>query len=222
MSVVSPPEPPRPDELEALIREARARQRRRHLAFALVAAAAAVIGLGLQAILAGGGANGRAWHASRRPLASISRCSGDQLVASGRGGGLYTGHALIYFTFRNVSGEPCKLRGTPPVGLVMRHGRHLAAPEQRIRNLSRRSAQPVPVQTVVLRPHGIASFLVVVTNQVGRRGPEPQVFCSWSRSILVTPPGGIGTRVPLRYSLPSCGLLVTPVVAGDDRRYSFG
>jgi len=55
MSVVSPPEPPRPDELEALIREARARQRRRRLisaaAVAVIAAAslsawAAVPGLG--------------------------------------------------------------------------------------------------------------------------------------------------------------------------------
>jgi photosystem II stability/assembly factor-like uncharacterized protein len=34
MSVIAPPEPPRPDELEALIREARARQRRRRLIFA--------------------------------------------------------------------------------------------------------------------------------------------------------------------------------------------
>jgi len=55
MSVVSPPEPPRPDGLEALIREARARQRRRRLisaaAVAVIAAAslsawAAVPGLG--------------------------------------------------------------------------------------------------------------------------------------------------------------------------------
>jgi hypothetical protein len=41
MSVVAPPEPPRPDELEALIREARARQRRRWIQIVTAVAAAA-------------------------------------------------------------------------------------------------------------------------------------------------------------------------------------
>lgn len=41
MSELSPPKPPRADELEALIREARARQRRRRMAGAVALAAAA-------------------------------------------------------------------------------------------------------------------------------------------------------------------------------------
>lgn len=103
----------------------------------------------------------------------------------------------------------------------MRDGRHVAAREQALRNLSRHSGLPVPVRTVVLRPHGVASFLVIVVNQVGRKGPEPQVFCSWSRAVIVTPPGGVGMSVRVQYSLSNCGLGVTPVVAGPDR-YSSG
>lgn len=222
MSVVAPPEPPSHDELEALIREARARQRRRLLVIAALVAGAAGIGLGVNAVLAGGGANPKQGHGSKPlPVAATSRCRGDQLATSARGGGAYTGHSLVYFTLRNVSSEPCRLRGRSRVELVMRNGRHVAAREQPLRNLTRRSDSPVPVQTVVLRPRGIASFLVIVINQVGRRGPEPQVFCSWSRAILVTPPDGVGAPVGVAYSLSNCGLGVTPVVAGRDR-YSFG
>jgi photosystem II stability/assembly factor-like uncharacterized protein len=55
LSVVAPPEPPRPDELEALIREARARQRRRRLAVAGFVALAAGLALALWAAIPGGG-----------------------------------------------------------------------------------------------------------------------------------------------------------------------
>jgi len=55
MSVVAPPVPPRPDELEALIREARARQRRRWMLAAAVVALLAGVGLGTEAIVDRGG-----------------------------------------------------------------------------------------------------------------------------------------------------------------------
>jgi hypothetical protein len=54
MSVVAPPEPPRPDEFEALIREARARQRKRLLGTAAVIALLAGAAIGVHAIVAGG------------------------------------------------------------------------------------------------------------------------------------------------------------------------
>jgi hypothetical protein len=56
MSVVAPPEPPRPDELEALIREARARQRKRRLGAAALVALLAGVVLGIGSIVSGGSA----------------------------------------------------------------------------------------------------------------------------------------------------------------------
>jgi hypothetical protein len=53
MSVIAPPEPPRPEELEALIREARTRQRRRWLGTAAVVALLAGAAVGLNSIMAG-------------------------------------------------------------------------------------------------------------------------------------------------------------------------
>ena len=59
MKVLSPPEEPRQDELELLIREARARQRRRWLLFAAGLALAAGIGLAVSAVIPGGGSSGQ-------------------------------------------------------------------------------------------------------------------------------------------------------------------
>jgi hypothetical protein len=53
MSVVAPPKPPRRDELEALIREARARQRRRWVGIAIAVAVLGGAGLGTRAIVSG-------------------------------------------------------------------------------------------------------------------------------------------------------------------------
>lgn len=54
MSVVAPPEPPRPDELEALIREARARRRKRWLGTVAVVALLAAATIALDSIAARG------------------------------------------------------------------------------------------------------------------------------------------------------------------------
>jgi hypothetical protein len=178
--------------------------------------------LGLHAVLARGKAKARAGHRSGPSgIVSTPRCRSDQLVASALQGGVYTGHSEIDFTFRNASGEACTLRGRARVQLVMRDGRRVAVREQRLRNLTRRSTV-VPARAVVLRPGAFGSFYVIVINQVGRQGPEPQIFCAWSRAILLTPPGGIGAPIRMHYSLPNCGLGVTPVFAGRPGRYSFG
>jgi hypothetical protein len=55
MSVVAPPEPPRPDELEALIREARMRQLKRRLGAAAVVTLVAGIAIAAYSIAAGAG-----------------------------------------------------------------------------------------------------------------------------------------------------------------------
>jgi hypothetical protein len=76
MSVISLPRPPMPDEthdLEALIKEARARQRARRIRVALVLGAAAALGGGLYAMVAVGGSATRSISDSGRASAS-HRC----------------------------------------------------------------------------------------------------------------------------------------------------
>jgi hypothetical protein len=217
MSTVAPPPH---DELEALIREARARQHRRWLAGAAVAAASAAVVVGVYAIVGGHSRASGQGQARRPPLASVPRCRPEQLRVSEHGDGAYTGHSVLEFAIANVSGTSCTVRGRPRVQLVMRGGRVRPGDVYPLRNVRRRSDATVPPRTVVLRPGGSASFLVVVVNQVGRHGPLTGRFCAWSRAFLITPPGG---RSPLRagYSLSDCGLGVTPLVAGRVDRYSF-
>jgi hypothetical protein len=53
MTVIAPPEPPSQDELEALIKEARARQLQRRLIGATFVAIATALSLGIYALLTG-------------------------------------------------------------------------------------------------------------------------------------------------------------------------
>jgi uncharacterized protein DUF4232 len=215
MNVVAPPPH---DELALLIREARARQRRRWVVGAAVAAGSAAALVGVYAIVGGHSSAARQGHGRRRPVAPLPRCRPEQLRVAERGDGAYTGHSVIDFSLGNVSTTPCTLRGRPRVQLVMRSGRLRAGGVYRLRNVHR--GVTVPPRTVVLRPGGAASFLVVVVNQVGRAGPMPSRFCAWSRAFLITPPGS-RSSVRAHYSLSDCGLAVTPFVAGRLDRYSF-
>ena len=222
MSVAAPPEPPRTDELELLIREARARQRKRWLSAAVALAIVAGGTLGLHAVLAGRNTNTTSGQSGPSGIVLTPRCRSDQLVAAALQSGVYTGHSEIDFTLKNASDTVCALRGRASVVLVMRDGRPVAVREQQIRNLTRRGSSVVPAATVFLRPRDVASFHVIVMNQIGRQGPEPQVFCAWSRAILLTPPGATGGPIRMHYSLSNCGLDVSPVFAGRPDRYSFG
>jgi photosystem II stability/assembly factor-like uncharacterized protein len=81
VSVVAPPKPPRPDELEALIREARARQwRRRALFAAAIAVVAGGVGLSVWAAIPGGGTG--VSDGGGRPSAAASSIR--QIEAAGR------------------------------------------------------------------------------------------------------------------------------------------
>lgn len=220
MSVVAPLRPPRPDEAEALSREARARQRRRWVLGAAGIAVVTAAVLGVTAIIARNSGNRQAGRLPT-PIGGLPRCGSAQLDASWRGDGAYTGHSITSFALTNVSNASCTLRGRPKVQLAMRGGGVQPGHVYRTRNLRSGFAKAVPVQTIVLRPGGAASFNVVVVDQVGRAGPIPSKFCAWSRSILVTPPDA-RTPVRIHFGLSNCGLGVTPLVAGRLDRYSVG
>jgi hypothetical protein len=217
MTVVAPPPH---DDPELLIREARARQRRRMLAIAAGVAILAATVLGVTAIVAQDSGNQQTGRLPT-PVGALPRCGSTELRGSWRGDGAYTGHSVMSFALTNVSNGRCTLRGRPRVALVMREGRLRPGHVYPARNTRPGFAAPVPVQTIVLRPGGAASFKVVVVDQVGRAGPIPGKFCAWSRSILVTPPGA-GSAVRVRVGLSNCGLGVTPLVPGRIDGYSLG
>jgi photosystem II stability/assembly factor-like uncharacterized protein len=88
VSVVAPPEPPRPDDLEALIREARARQRRRRLIAAAAVAVVAAASLSVWAAIPGLGSassaqDGNADAAASRGIENTGRVPIVQVGTSG-------------------------------------------------------------------------------------------------------------------------------------------
>lgn len=95
MSVVAPPEPPRPDELEALIREARARQRRRRLTVGVLVAVAAAAGLSLQSIFSGTAPAPRSPADSSRAAQTSEPCRGVRVA----GRRIYYGGRVVYTAY---------------------------------------------------------------------------------------------------------------------------
>jgi hypothetical protein len=90
MSVVAPPEPPQREELEALIREARARQRRRRMRYAAGLAAGSALALALWSAVPGGGSAGARSGGSPGPAVQPRACPPGNLgtIAFVRGGAL--------------------------------------------------------------------------------------------------------------------------------------
>jgi WD40-like Beta Propeller Repeat len=91
VSVPAPPSTPLwPDELEALIREARARQRRRRIAVAAFVGIAAGAGLAIWAVVPGNSRGLAGGRSSRNPVVRARRCPPGDLgtLAFARGGAL--------------------------------------------------------------------------------------------------------------------------------------
>jgi Domain of unknown function (DUF4232) len=118
MTVASPPtRPPQPDELEALIKEARERQLRRRLIGAAGLAVAAAIGLGVYALSVSRspqtrqGAEGGAFASS-----SLPRCQSGQLrLSAPKMWGAAAGSLIEDLTLTNTSGTTCSVAGWPTV-----------------------------------------------------------------------------------------------------------
>lgn len=214
MSVVAPSEPPRRDELEALIREARARQRRRRLFGAAVVAIVSAVGLSVHVSLHGrveGSTHGRGG------LTGVSsRCRTDQLRLSWLANGASAGESYVNMTLTNVSARACELRGWPTLGFVLRGGRRIAVGAHHDYNGTQKGR--LPIRPVLLRRHAAASFNV--------RTADHHMFdavptCSRVQAALVTPPGS-KTALQVRQPGVYCGralLAVTPLVAGQRDHY---
>lgn len=127
--MIAPPKPPSHDDTEALIKEARARQLRRRLLGAAGVAITAALGLGIYALVSGGGPAQLAQPPSQG-RATVPRCRSSQLAAGvGFQGATQTdvGGADV----KNTGGRSCSLpAGWPRVRLTS-DGRRLAVEQRR-------------------------------------------------------------------------------------------
>jgi len=124
--MIAPPKPPPHDELEALIREARARQQRRRLIGAAGVAIAAAVGLAAHALVVGPArhtgttSGGRARAATGCGVAGGWRLRPDGLWSEP------TGQHTVPLAVTRTGSQSCTLDGYPTVVLLNRQGQRLA------------------------------------------------------------------------------------------------
>jgi hypothetical protein len=174
--MISPPRPPSHDELEALIKEARARQLRRRLLGAAGIAIAAALGLGVYAITIGRSSVSPTAGNARRAGAPV--CSSSQLSASawfnGATGSLFGG-VMIF----NTSHSACSLPHIRPVVHVDSPGRQIAIKET--------AAKPLDPSAVPrLAPGAIAQVYLEWTNWCGK--PPTALTLRFQHNLQVAAP----------------------------------
>jgi uncharacterized protein DUF4232 len=138
--MIAPPKSPSAEELEALIREARARQLRRRLLGAATVAVVAAIGLAIYALAIGGG-DGGAELAGGSAIPGPPLCRASQLATTvGMNGA--TGTMAGLATLTNASTTPCSLPRTRPRVSIFWRGKELPA---RQKEMSGDGSAPVRV-----------------------------------------------------------------------------
>ena len=117
--MIAPPKTPSHDELELLIKEARARQLRRRLFSAASVAIAAVVALATYALLSDSGQTGSSTGSARK---SPPVCRSSQLSTSFSVGGA-AGTALGPMSLANTSSRACAIPDLKPVVRVSFRGK---------------------------------------------------------------------------------------------------
>jgi hypothetical protein len=201
--MIAPPRPPQ-DELEALIKEARARQVRRRLLAAAGIAIAAAIALGVYALTVGG-------STGRSPGESVDAgaptCRSSQLSTSFGPGGA-AGLALGGLVIGNTAGRSCSLPVGRPIVQVVFRGRTLPTRE--------RSWGPDqqfgPRAGHILNPGARAFYEIGWRSSCANPAAAPQ---GHRATLLVRFRGGLRFVVPETpaervVSLPGCGEAIHP------------
>jgi Protein of unknown function (DUF4232) len=220
MAVASPPRPRTQDELDALVREARARQRRRRL---IGAAAVAVVGA--TALISYAFASSPASHSGVvTPLvgpASTASCDPGQLAISLVRTGAVMGEEGGLLRFTNVSRSRCQLSGWPAVVAVEPDGKQIVSLSSAGGTMLfgwnglRDDAPP----NVGLRSG--ASAYAILSSGDNPVGANPPPSCPTARRLIVTAPHATSkTRLSAWLPndatyLPVCGpkTIVSPVLA---------
>lgn len=126
--MIAPPKPPSHDELEALIKEARARQLRRRLLGAAGIAIAAAIGLSVYAFVSGGKLD-----SVGQPPAQGGRATGPLCRSSQLSGSVFfqgaTQTMLGGVTIENRGGATCSMPNRRPAASIMWRGKRLPTHE---------------------------------------------------------------------------------------------
>jgi Protein of unknown function (DUF4232) len=190
--MLAPPKPLSHDELEALIKEARARQLRRRLLAAGALAVAAAIGLTVYALTAGQG--GRSSAANGLPSGTAPLCRSSRLAVAaiwdGAGGNLFN-----FFTVTNKGGSACSLPLGRPTVLLTRNGSQLKVEE---RAFSHNFYPGKPVHT--LAPGGRAVVHLDWWNWCG-----PHVgFAQTTTTVTARFAGGLRVTAPHLLGQPPC------------------
>jgi hypothetical protein len=203
--MIAPPRRPSPDELEALIKEARERQLRRRLLGAAGVAIAAALGLSVYAVTIGGGQS--AQSAPKRGPVDVPLCRSGQLSGSAGFQGA-TQTMLGGVTIRNTSQAACSLPHRRPLVTISWRGKTVPTAERKLE-----TGPPWPVAHV-LAPAATAGVFFQWWS-CGGPGPKEAVRPTFllrfgrglivvARSADVTPPfcDGLGARRTIDVSRP--------------------
>ena len=216
--MIAPPRPPSHDELEALIKEARARQLRRRLLVAAGFAIAAALGLSIYASL-GGSAGRTVTAAGSRPAAAAAACG----VAGGwrlELDGLWsepTGQHTAPLAITRTGASACTLSGYPTVSLLDARRHMLSFRYSHRGDLVVDARKPRPVH---VGSHGSAYFLL---NKY-RCDVRSLSAARWLRVALPGVRGSLVLRLP-HYPIldycpaepPSRTVAVSPIVGNLSR-----
>jgi hypothetical protein len=190
MNVQAPPQPPvfrrGPDELEALIREARQRQRRRRIAIAVVLLLA---GAAVVAYAVTNSRPNRAAQAEAPAGAGASECRAGQLRIAYVRKGAVMGEEGGLLRFTNIGRGVCSISGWPTVVAVRGDGSRF--PALRIDHAPMLFAtywQHGPRVPTVMLHHGASGYAILggFDNPIQR---PPRWRCPVARRLLVSPPG---------------------------------
>jgi hypothetical protein len=212
--MIAPPKPPSPDQLEALIKEARDRQRRRRIGIAAGIALVAAAATSAYAVLADGTGKPAALpDRGRAPAAGPCKAASGWQLRPGPGWSEPTGQHTAPIILNRNGSSSCVLRGYPTVVLRTASGRTIPF---RYTHAGDMVVADKPPQSVRVAGDGKAFFLF---NKYRCDLHDTMI----SRWLLVRLPGVTGLlrlRMP-KYPImdfcpgggPSTTIAVSPVVS---------
>jgi hypothetical protein len=205
--MIAPPRPPSRDELEALIKEARARQLRRRLLGAAGVAITAALGLSIYAVVGSGSVTNLAQPAARGGSATGPVCRASQLSVSAALQGA-TQSLAGGATITNTGGSTCSLPRLRPVVRISLHGKTLRLSE---RPFPYRVSPGRPVLHVLM-PHEHAAIFIQWWNWCGKTGAATMAL-RFGRGLTVKAPERLGEPTCIGTGAGLSRLYVSPPFA---------
>lgn len=205
--MIAPPRSSSHDELELLIKEARARQLRRRLLGAAGVAIAAALGLSVYAIVGGGSIKDIAQPQARGGRVTGPLCQASQLsVSAGLQGA--TQSLAGGATLTNTGQGTCSLPRVRPLVRISLDGKTLRVRE---RPFPYRISPGRPVARVLM-PHEHAAIFMQWWNWCGKTGAATMTL-RFGRGLTITAPERIGEPTCIGTGAGPSRLYVSPPFA---------